>query len=171
MRVGASSSKLTFVRKCRPRGFTLIEIAVSIALVLLILALALPALDGMFAAGRLQKSMEAFDSFVANARERSMAEGRVYILAWDNQKITMTPDGPPREDLDAIQQIFTPGDGELYSLLLPSAIEKNPAPEWTFWPTGSCEPASVSFKGPSGTWELRYSALSARPTIRSFIAK
>ena len=167
----ASSSNLALVRKFRPRAFTLVEIAVSIALVLLILALALPALDGMFAAGRLQKSMETFDTFVAQARERSMAEGRVYVLSWDKQKIRMSADGPPREDLDAIEQVFTPGDAESYSLLLPSAIEKEPAPEWTFWPTGTCEPATVLYKGPSGSWELRYSALSARPTIRSFVAR
>jgi prepilin-type N-terminal cleavage/methylation domain-containing protein len=159
------------VRKFRPRAFTLIEIAVAIALALLILALAIPALDGMFAAGRLQRSMEAFDSFVSKARDRSMAQGRVYVLAWDNKRIRMTADGPQREDLDSIIQVFTPGDGESYSLLLPSAIDKDPAPEWTFWPTGTCEPATIQYKGPAGTWELRYSALSARPTIRSFLAK
>jgi prepilin-type N-terminal cleavage/methylation domain-containing protein len=158
------------VRKFRPRAFTLIEIAIAIALALLILALAIPALDGMFAAGRLQKTMETFDAFVVTARDRSVTEGRVYVMTWSKNGIHLAPDGPPREGQDAIEQEFSPGDGELYSLILP-ASGADAAPEWTFWPTGTCEPASVIYKGPSGTWEMRYAALSARPTIRSFIAK
>jgi prepilin-type N-terminal cleavage/methylation domain-containing protein len=159
------------VRKFRPRAFTLLELAIAIALALLILAIAIPALDGMFAAGRLQKTMDLFNHFASTARDRSVAEGRVYTMVWSKKKLTLIPDGPPREGLDEIVQVFTPGDGELYSLVLPSAIDPDPAPEWTFWPTGTCEPATIYFKGPAGTWEIRYAALSARPTIRSFIAK
>ena len=159
------------MRKFRPRAFTLLELAIAIALALMVLALALPALDGMFAATRLEKTMETFDSFVNKAREKSVSEGRVYIMSWDNRRIRLAADGPPREDLDAIEEVFTPGEGELYSLVLPSAIDKDPAPEWTFWPTGSCEPAVVTYKGPSGSWELRYAPLSVRPAIRSFVAQ
>lgn len=159
------------MRTYRPRAFTLVELAVAIALALLILALAIPALDGMFAATRLNKSMEAFDAFVNTARDRSVADGRVYVMTWDKRRIRLVADGPPREDLDAVEQVFTPGDGELYSLALPSALEADPAPEWTFWPTGSCEPANIQYQGPAGTWELRYAPLSVRPTIRSFLAK
>ena len=60
---------------------------------------------------------------------------------------------------------------ELYSLILPAAIDADPAPEWTFWPTGTCEPATITYKGPAGSWEVRYAPLSARATIRSFLAK
>ena len=159
------------MRKSRQRAFTLLELGIAIALALLILAIALPALDGMFAAARLQKTMDLFDAFVATARNKSVQEGRVYIMVWTKKKIHLVADGPQREGMDEIEQVFTPGDGELYSLFLPAAIDEDPAPEWTFWPTGTCEPATVSFKGPAGTWELKFAPLSARPTIRSFIAK
>ncbi len=159
------------MRKFRPRAFTLLELAIAIALALLILAVALPSLDGMFAAGRLQKSMDTFDAFAATAREKSMAEGRVYVMVWGKKKIRLVPDGPPREGLDEVEQVFTPGDHELFSLILPSAIDPEPAPEWTFWPTGTCEPATITYKGPAGSWEVRYAPLSARPTVRTFLAK
>ncbi len=159
------------MRKFRPRAFTLLELAVVIALALLILAIALPSLDGMFAAGRLQRTMDTFENFAATARDRSVAEGRVYVMVWSKKKIRLVPDGPPREGLDEIEQVFTPGDGELYSLILPSAIDPDPAPEWTFWPTGSCEPANIFYKGPVGSWEMNYAPLSARPSVHSFVAK
>jgi hypothetical protein len=159
------------VRKSRPRAFSLLELAIAIALALLIFAIAIPALDGVFAAGRLQRTMDKFDRFAMTARDRSVAEGRVYVMVWSKKKIRLVADGPQREGIDDIQQVFIPGDGELYSLVLPSALDEEPAPEWTFWPTGTCEPATVSYKGPAGTWEVRYSPLSARAAIRSFIAK
>jgi type II secretory pathway pseudopilin PulG len=149
----------------------LLELAVVIALALLILAIALPSLDGMFAAGRLQRTMDTFETFAATARDRSVAEGRVYVMVWSKKKIRLVPDGPPREGLDEIEQVFTPGDGELYSLILPSALDADPAPEWTFWPTGSCEPATIAYKGPGGSWEMNFAPLSARPSIRSFVTK
>jgi hypothetical protein len=148
-----------------------LELAIAMALALLIFAIAIPALDGVFAAGRLQATMDTFDGFVSTARDRSVAEGRVYIMVWSKNNIRLVPDGPLREGLDEVEQVFKPGDGELYSLILPSAIDADPAPEWTFWPTGTCEPARITFRGPTGSWEVRYAALSARPTIHSFIAK
>lgn len=159
------------MRKFRSRAFTLLELSIAVALGLVILAIALPALDGIFAAGRLQKTMDVFDAFVATAREKSVSEGRVYIMVWTKKKIHLVADGPQREGLDEIEQVFLPGDRELYSLFLPAAIDENPAPEWTFWPSGTCEPATVTFKGPAGSWELRYAPLSTRPTVRSFLAK
>jgi hypothetical protein len=149
----------------------LFELAIAIALALLVFAIAIPAVDGVFAAGRLQGTIDTFDDFVSTARDKSVAEGRVYIMVWSKKEIRLVADGPQREGLDEMQQVFTPGDGEIYSLILPSAIDADPAPEWTFWPTGTCEPATITFRGPKGTWEVRYAALSVRPTIRSFIAK
>jgi hypothetical protein len=61
--------------------------------------------------------------------------------------------------------------GHAYQLRLPAALEKKPLAQWVFWPSGTCEPANVRFKGPDGTWEVNYSPLTARPEIVRYAAK
>lgn len=162
---------MSFVSFQRQRGFTLIEIIVVIALVLLLLALAVPTVDGIFASGRLQKTLDDFDEFVVSVREQAMSEQRTLVIVWRKKDMLVLPDGRVDDpDVEPIKT-FTPGDGQIYTFAPTASMEKNPAPEWTFWANGSCEPAEVSFSGAPGNWLVTYSALGGRRRIDSFISK
>ena len=55
--------------------------------------------------------------------------------------------------------------------IVPAAIEEEPPSEWVFWPSGNCEPAVVTYKGPLGAWKANYSPLSGRPDLEYYAAK
>jgi hypothetical protein len=66
---------------------------------------------------------------------------------------------------------FPLGRGERVTIVLPAALVKNPPGQWTFWPSGICEPALIEYHGPGGTWLARYPALTARPEIIKYATK
>jgi hypothetical protein len=53
----------------------------------------------------------------------------------------------------------------------PAAMMEDPPTEWIFWPSGNCEPAVVTFRGPNGGWKANYSALTARAEIVAYVAR
>lgn len=151
-------------------GFTLIEISIAIALMLLIIALAIPAVDGVMAAGRLRESMERVMSLASHARDHAMKDGRATVMIWERKRIMLVSDALGGQEPEVISE-FAPKQGEEFKLYLPGAMEKDPAPEWTFWSTGNCEPAVVRYSGPAGNWELEFSPLSGRAEIKAFQAR
>ncbi|MGZ5020820.1 MAG: prepilin-type N-terminal cleavage/methylation domain-containing protein, partial [Chthoniobacterales bacterium] len=60
----------------KTQGFTLIEIAISIFILLLILMLAVPSMSGVLADRRLRRSLDAMNDLVRTAQERSVNEHR-----------------------------------------------------------------------------------------------
>ncbi|MBS0657949.1 MAG: type II secretion system protein [Verrucomicrobia bacterium] len=155
----------------RQRGFTLLELVVVIALIMLLLALAVPAVDGIFASGKLQKTLDTFDEFVTGVREQAVSEQRTLIIVWKKKEMVVLPDGLVNDPDAEPLKTFTPGDAQTYNFFPKASLEKNPAAEWTFWANGTCEPAEVSYAGDSGTWTVSYSALAGRRRILSFLAK
>lgn len=157
--------------KSKNAAFTLIEIIVSIALLLLLLVLAVPTVDGIFASGRLQKTLDQFDNFVTEVRDLAVTENRTIVIVWRKKEIVALPDGRTDDpDVEPLKT-FTPGDDQVYQFAPTASMEKNPAAEWTFWPNGTCEPAEVGFAGGQGTWRVGYAALGARREILTFITK
>jgi len=61
--------------------------------------------------------------------------------------------------------------GSALTLTLPAALTKKPAGEWIFWPTGTCEPATVHYEGRAGTWTANYSSLTAHGELANYAAK
>jgi hypothetical protein len=59
---------------------------------------------------------------------------------------------------------------ESFRISFPAALIDAPA-EWIFWPSGNCEPATVSYQGRDGKWTANYSALTARAETVSYVAK
>src|SRR5437763_11795948 len=84
----------------RFRGFTLIEIALSIFILLLLLMLAVPSLTGVMASKRLKQSMDQFNNLVRQAQQRSVTERRPYLIAWGKNSVVLRPEASG-EDGDA----------------------------------------------------------------------
>jgi type II secretory pathway pseudopilin PulG len=155
----------------RARGFTLIEIALAIFILMLLLMLAVPSFTGVIANRRLKESLDGFNNLVRQAQERSVTERRPYLIVWGNNNVVVRPEAFAEDEEVKAKAEFRTSRGSTLRLSLPVALmEKYPA-EWIFWPSGACEPAIVRFQGPAGSWTANYSPLTGRPEITSYAVR
>jgi len=155
----------------RARGFTLIEIALSIFILLLILVLAVPSFTGVIANRRLKQSLDQFNDLVRQAQTLSVTERRSYLIVWSKNNVMVRPEAFAEDEEAKAKAEFRPIKGSTLRLSLPVALaEKYPA-EWIFWPSGACEPATIRFQGPAGSWTANYSPLTGRPEITSYAVR
>ncbi|HEU5245609.1 MAG TPA: prepilin-type N-terminal cleavage/methylation domain-containing protein [Candidatus Udaeobacter sp.] len=153
------------------RGFTLIEIALAIFILMLLLMLALPSFSGVIANRRLKQSLDGFNNLVRQAQERSVVERRPYLIVWSKNNVVVRPEVFAEDEEAKPKAEFRPSLGSTLKLSLPLALaEKYPA-EWIFWPSGTCEPATVRFQGPAGSWTANYSPLTGRPEITRYAVR
>lgn len=155
----------------RTRGFTLIEIAISVFILMILMLLAIPSVQGVLANRRLQRSLTAMNQIVLKAQEHSVKERRPYLIVWQKDAVILRPEAPATTDGNVPVAQLALDERHRFTLKLPAALEKDPPAQWIFWPSGTCEPANVSFAGPDGTWEVNYAPLTARPQIVRYAAK
>ena len=147
----------------RRSGFTLLEICLALLIGLLLILLAVPSIGGMVAEQRLKRSFEAFDALVRLAKSKSVTERRAYEMVWDEEGITLlSPEKRDDDDPDAEAERFAFAAKESFAVERPAALMKDPPMTWTFWRSGVCEPAIISFRGEAGHWTVRYDPLTAR---------
>jgi len=154
----------------RDDGFTLLELAIAIFIMVIILMLAVPSLNGVLADRRLRRSLDAFNGIVREAQERSVTERRSYLIIWQDGKVGLRPEGLMEGEDPAPVSMLTLNRGESLRFVFPAAIMEDPPPEWVFWPSGNCEPAVVSYRGKDGGWTANYSALTGRAEVVSYVA-
>jgi type II secretory pathway pseudopilin PulG len=157
------------MRRCR--AFTLIEMVIAVFILMLVLLLAVPSLNGVIADKRLRRSLEGFNNLVRQAQERSVAERRAYLIVWREKEVVLRPEAFAKEEEPKVRSEFALAHGDVLKLTLPAALTKNPPAEWIFWPSGTCEPAVVEFNGRDGSWSAHYSAVSARAELTSYAAR
>ena len=155
----------------RFRAFTLIEIALSIFILLLILLLAVPSLSGVIANRRLKQSLDSFNQLVRQAQERSVTERRAYLIVWGKNSVLLRPEVFAEDEEEKPTAVLGLGKGSWIRISLPAALLGKPPAEWIFWPSGTCEPARVQFKGPAGTWTADYSPLTAQPELTQYATR
>jgi type II secretory pathway pseudopilin PulG len=155
----------------RFRAFTLIEIALSIFILLLILVLAVPSLSGVIANRRLKQSLDGFNQLVRQAQERSVTERRAYLIVWGKNSVVLRPEVFAEGEEEKPTAALGLSKGSWLRISLPAALLGKPPAEWIFWPSGTCEPAIVQFRGPAGTWTASYSPLTAEPELTQYAAR
>jgi type II secretory pathway pseudopilin PulG len=155
----------------RFRAFTLIEIALSIFILLLILVLAVPSLSGVIANRRLKQSLDSFNQLVRQAQERSVTERRAYLIVWGKNSVLLRPEVFAEDEEEKPAAVLRLGKGSWIRISLPAALLGKPPSEWIFWPSGTCEPATVQFRGPAGGWTASYSPLTAQPELTQYAAR
>lgn len=154
----------------RLRAFTLIEIVIATTIMMIIVLLAVPSLQGVVADKRLRRSLDGFNDLVNQARERSVREHRAYLLTLDRGKVALRPEvllkeeeppstSSPFREADTVKMIF------------PAALTRVKSNEWIFWPSGTYEPAVVQFQGPDGSWTARYSGLTSQPDLDQYAVR
>ncbi|MGC3990371.1 MAG: hypothetical protein QM796_11960 [Chthoniobacteraceae bacterium] len=167
-------------------AFTLIEIMLAVCIGLLVVTIAVPSITGVFAEQQLHQSYDQFIDLAQTAQTRAMDEHQAYVIKWDDQTLTLepaaaiseveatqggsvagtpTPTPTPTSSPTGITSISIQS-GELYDVTFPAALESVDQKQWTFWPTGTCEPASITYKGAHGTWQADFDALTCAPTMK-----
>ena len=155
----------------RIRAFTLIEIALSIFILLLILVLAVPSLSGVIANRRLKQSLDNFNQLVRQAQQRSVTERRAYLIVWGKNSVLLRPEVFAEGEEEKPTAVLRLSKGSWMRISLPAALTDKPPAEWIFWPSGTCEPATVQFRGPAGAWTANYSPLTAQPELTQYAAR
>jgi type II secretory pathway pseudopilin PulG len=157
--------------RVRRNAFTLIEIAISVFIILLLLLLAVPSLSGVLADRRLRRSLDDLNKLVRQAQELSVNQHRAYLIVWGKNTLALQPeefqDGEEEKPTSTLKMHI----GDSFQLEFPAALVSDPAAEWIFWPSGNCEPAIVKYKGVDGTWSALYSSLTARPSILNYAVR
>jgi prepilin-type N-terminal cleavage/methylation domain-containing protein len=155
----------------RRDGFTLVELAIAVTIMLVVLLLAVPSLTGVLADKRLRRSLDGVNSLVLQAQERSISERRSYLIVWRDKQFALRPEGFIQgEDRRPVATLGWQ-KGDSFTLSFPAALEEEPPSEWIFWPSGNCEPAVVTYRGANGTWKAKYSALTGRPELISYVVR
>jgi len=151
-------------------GFTLLEISLAIMIALVVMAVAIPSVTRALGESPAQQAFKNFDAMVQEARDRSGAEGRNYVIVWGREKaVLLRPEEPAnRAEAEGLKRWEIDTEGEL-ELHLPAALTaKGATPDaiWTFWPDGACEPAEVRYKGAGGKWSAVYSPFTTQAEVR-----
>jgi type II secretory pathway pseudopilin PulG len=152
-------------------AFTLIEVVIAVFILMLLLAMAVPSLTGVLADKRLRRSLDTFNKMVHQAQERSISEHRPYLIVWRSNGIELRPEVLLKDDDPNPVATFPLERGDSFTLNLTAALTKDPPAEWIFWPSGTCEPATVKFVGRDGTWMANYSPLTAIPELKNYAAR
>jgi hypothetical protein len=138
---------------------------------LLMMGLAIPSLNGVLKDRRLRRSLDEMNKLVRSAQERSVAERRPYLISWQKDRVILRPESFARDEEKLATTTLTLRKGDAYLLNLPLALIADPPADWIFWPSGTCEPAIVSYKGVDGSWSAKYSALTAHAELTQYAAK
>lgn len=155
----------------RAPAFTFIEIVLAIFILMMLLSLAVPSMHGVVADKRLRRSLDNFNNLVRQAQERSVKEQRAYLIVWGDKKVLLRPEEQAKEDEGKPTAEYDLTGEDALQLELPAALIKKPPGEWIFWPSGTCESATVNFKGAAGSWTAKYSTLTCRPELTNYAAR
>src|SRR5947199_157448 len=96
---------------------------------------------------------------------------RAYLIVWQDGKIGLRPEGLLRGESPELEMKIKIAKNESFRISFPAALIDDAPAEWIFWPSGNCEPATVSYQGRDGKWTANYSALTARSETVSYVAK
>jgi len=138
---------------------------------MLLLLLAVPSLSGVISDRRLKQSLDSFNQLVRQAQERSVTERRAYLIVWNKSSVVLKPEIFTKDEEEKATAVLRLPKGSWIKVSLPAALIGKPPAEWIFWPSGTCEPASVQFRGPAGTWTADYSPLTAQPELTQYAAR
>ena len=143
----------------------------SVFILILVLFIGVPSLNGVLADRRLRRSLDEMNRFVRMAQERAIVDRRTYLISWEKDHLVLRTEAVMEDEDPEPLAILQLRKGDAYVLNLPAALADDPPPHWAFWPSGTCEPAVVTYKGVDGSWTANYSALTARAELANYATK
>ena len=147
----------------------MLEIILALLIAALVMTVAIPSLTGVLGGSKVHDSFADFDALAQEAHVRSVEEGRNYVIVWGREKtVRLRPEEPANKGEAEGVQTRKIEKGEALELHLPAALtEKGSTPDaiWTFWSTGTCEPAEVRHKGATGAWSATYNPFTVQAEV------
>ena len=151
----------------REAAFTLFEIVIAVFIGVMILLAAVPSISGLLQDQRAKKLFNQFDTLAKQASTHAVTERRPFVLEWDEDGVTMRPQSPDENDDPADTERVDFGKKLAPELTLPAALMEHPPAIWTFWPTGTYEPAIVVCHIANAPWTASYNPLTEQPYFTS----
>lgn len=139
-------------------GHTLLEIALVVAIIVLVIGAAVPITSGFAREQRFRDVARELLVFAKTARTDAMTSGGAteVIFAKEGIGLRRTGDEEP-------SRILRLPDGMSY-LIVPFGTDRAMRPDgqrWIFQPSGLCEPVTVRFEDGRGWMEVTFDALTA----------
>jgi hypothetical protein len=148
-------------------AFTLLELCIAILIAVLIILAAAPSISGLLAEQRAKKLFTQFDDLARKAAMKAVDERRAYALVWDDDGVLMRPLAPAdRAEARGSGRVDF-GEKLAPDLFLPASLAKDPPRVWTFWPTATCEPATIICHIKESPWTAKYDPLTEQAVFSS----
>ena len=148
-------------------GFTLLELCIAIAIVMMMIGVAIPSLSGILNETKDASRFGSFDQMVQEAHTRSLTEQRPYVMVWTKKSVVLRADEITEKGASPVVQQWAIEKNESVVLDLPAALVKRPEAVWTFWPSGVCEPAKIFYKSKAAKWSATYNAFTAQAVMHN----
>ena len=154
------------------KAFTLLEMVVVIALTGLLLGIAMPSIDDLWQDQALQAKLDSFNKIVRTAQSLAHDRQAQTYVTFEEERVFIYPEIEEEEGFAANRglKFMALGEKELFEMTKPYALQDAPTRKnrWAFWPTGNCEPVTIKYSGPSGTWTQIFDPLSASGRITEY---
>ena len=154
----------------RGQGFTLLEMALVLFILLVIAGIAIPATSGLFAQERLKAQAKSLEDYAASARKLAVTEGRAYEIVFHPTGFSLErlPSGEAKKE-DAVGSVKLASNVRIGVQRWGSDGFAKPLDEsWVFRPDGICEPIRVHFENKDGWIEYSFNPLTARPRDENY---
>lgn len=142
----------------RPPGFTLIEIALVLAIIVLIVGAAIPFSSGFIREQRLRDVVRELLVMAKTARSEAMTTGRAGAVVFDKKGFGML-----RAGAEEPSESFSLPKGMSY-VVVPFGEEKAIKPDgqrWIFQPSGLCEPITFRVEEGEAYMSVAFDPLTA----------
>lgn len=156
----------SFILPMRRRaGFTLLEICLAVFIVMLLVMVAVPSVEGVLSERAIKRSFDDFSALVNDAQNRALSERRSYLIVWEDEGVVLRPEQPKNRDEEKGVTRIGFQKGESYEIAFPASLIEKPPREWVFWPAGTCEAARIDYSGSAGSWTAEYNPLNVHPNL------
>jgi prepilin-type N-terminal cleavage/methylation domain-containing protein len=145
-------------RDRQPRGYTLLEIALVVAIIALIIGAAVPLTSGFTREQQLRDVVRDLLVFAKTARAEAMTTGRAAEVIFAKEGFALRRAG--EEEPSEVRRLPR---GMRY-VIQPFGMEKAVRPDgqrWIFQPTGLCEPVTVRVEADEAWMQVTFDALTA----------
>ncbi|MDZ4743705.1 MAG: hypothetical protein SGI98_09855 [Verrucomicrobiota bacterium] len=151
-------------------GFTLLEMTLAIVLAVMFSSMLVPLFDTVVVEKRLRAGSSLYSEFAQTAFRESLKEGITYEVRWNDKTIELMKYAPAQNGGGKEPEIVKVQDiprgitvTNLYS------VAKGDEPnQWSFYPTGVCQPMRLKLML-GGSWiDLTFSPLTASVIEESY---